>query len=108
LYTENSYLFPFPFEDQLAYEDVLLANIQSSFLTPRQMKPNVVTVTTTPVSQPLTALPTAKIVRHPSSKIELDDIKLSPPDEETLRRLNVLAKQHPFSTLHKGSNRPLL
>jgi len=73
------------------------------------MKPNVVTVTTIPsVSNPLTALPTAKIVRHPSSKIEKEDFKLSPPDEETLRRLNVLAKQYPFSVMHKGSNRPLL
>lgn len=72
------------------------------------MKPNVVTVTTPPVSTPLTALPTAKIVRHPSSKMELEDHRFPPPDEETLRRLNVLAKQYPFCIMHKGSNSPLL
>ena len=72
------------------------------------MKPNVVTVTTTSVSMPLTALPTAKIVRHPSSKMEIEEHKLTPPDEETLKRLNVLAKQHPFCIMHKGSNSPLL
>jgi hypothetical protein len=72
------------------------------------MKPNVVIVTTPSVSLPLTALPTAKIVRHPSSKMEMEAHKLVPPDEETLKRLNVLAKQHPFCIMHKGSNSPLL
>lgn len=72
------------------------------------MKPNVVTVTTPSVSMPLTALPTAKIVRHPSSRMEMEDHRLTPPDEETLNRLNVLAKQHPFCIMHKGSNSPLL
>jgi hypothetical protein len=72
------------------------------------MKPNVVTVTTPSVSMPLTALPIAKIVRHPSSKMEMEDHKVTPPDEETLKRLNVLAKQHPFCIMHKGSNSPLL
>lgn len=76
------------------------------------MKPNVVSVTTPPVSMPLTALPTAKIVRHPSSKIESkierEAVPFNPPDEETLRRLNVLAKQYPFCIMHKGSNSPLL
>jgi hypothetical protein len=72
------------------------------------MKPNVVTVTTPSVSMPLTALPTAKIVRHPSSKMDMEDHQLTPPDEETLKRLNVLAKQHPFCIMHKGSNSPLL
>lgn len=72
------------------------------------MKPNVVTVTTPTVSLPLTALPTAKIVRHPSSKMEVEGHLLTPPDEETLKRLNVLAKQHPFCIMHKGSNSPLL
>jgi hypothetical protein len=70
------------------------------------MKPNVVSATTPPASSPLTALPTAKIVRHPRSKVEADET-LPPPDEETLRRLNVLAKQL-FCRLHKGSNSPLL
>jgi hypothetical protein len=72
------------------------------------MKPNVVSVTTPPASSPLTALPTAKIVRHPRSKVEQESPSLAPPDEETLRRLNVLAKQYPFCRLHKGSNSPLL
>jgi len=72
------------------------------------MKPNVVSVTTPPASSPLTALPTAKIVRPPRSKVEQDSPSLAPPDEETLRRLNVLAKQYPFCRLHKGSNSPLL
>jgi hypothetical protein len=77
------------------------------------MKPNVVTVTTNPVSSPLTtALPTAKIVSLPrvkmDSKTEAEGPTLTPPDEETLKRLNKLAKQHPFCILHRGSNSPLL
>jgi hypothetical protein len=72
------------------------------------MKPNVATVTTPSVSPPLTALPTAKIVRHPSSKMEMEDFTFNPPDEETLARLNVLAKQYPFCIMHRGSNSPLL
>lgn len=72
------------------------------------MKPNVVSATTTPASSPLTALPTAKIVRHPRAKMEPEEAPLPPPDEETLKRLNILAKQHPFCRLHKGSNNPLL
>jgi len=72
------------------------------------MKPNVVSVTTPPASSSLTALPTAKIVRHPRSKMEQEGSPMPPPDEETLRRLNVLAKQYPFCRLHKGSNSPLL
>jgi len=70
------------------------------------MKPNV--IATPPASSPLTALPTAKIVRHPRSKVEQEGPLTAPPDEETLRRLNVLAKQYPFCRLHKGSNSPLL
>jgi hypothetical protein len=72
------------------------------------MKPNVATVTTHSASSPLTALPTAKIVRHPRSKKEPESALLPPPDEETLRRLNSLAQQSPFCRLHKGSNSPLL
>jgi len=73
------------------------------------MKPNVVQVIAPSVSSQLTTLPaTAKIVRHPRSKVEQDSPSLAPPDEETLRRLNVLAKQYPFCRLHKGSNSPLL
>jgi hypothetical protein len=72
------------------------------------MKPNVVTATAS-VSSTLTALPTAKIVRHPRAKRDLDEIPLlTPPDEETLKRLNFLAKQFPFCIRHRGSNSPLL
>jgi len=72
------------------------------------MKPNIVTATA-PVSSPLAALPTAKIVRHPRAKRISDEIpQLTPPDEETLKRLNFLASQFPFCIRHRGSNSPLL
>jgi hypothetical protein len=77
-----------------------------------QMKPNVVTATTASVSSSLTVLPTAKIVRHPRAKRDLSEnaqlSSLTPPDEETLKRLNFLAKQFPFCIRHRGSNSPLL
>ena len=75
------------------------------------MKPNVIPVTSASVNSPLTVLPTAKIVRHPRSKrvreedmplIRLDS-SLDPPDEETLRRLNAIARQYPFCVLHRGN-----
>jgi hypothetical protein len=75
------------------------------------MKPNVIPVTSASVNSPLTVLPTAKIVRHPRSKklreedmplIRLDS-SLDPPDEETLRRLNAIARQYPFCILHRGN-----
>jgi hypothetical protein len=75
------------------------------------MKPNVIPVTTASAASPLTVLPTAKIVRHPRSKkmreedmpiIRLDSA-LDPPDEETLRRLNAIARQYPFCILHRGN-----
>jgi hypothetical protein len=75
------------------------------------MKPNVIPVTAASVNSPLTVLPTAKIVRHPRSKkmreeemplIRLDSA-LDPPDEETLRRLNAIARQYPFCILHRGN-----
>ncbi|HEY4107542.1 hypothetical protein [Puia sp.] len=72
------------------------------------MKPNASTVTTPPANSSLSALPSAKIVRHPRSKKEPESAHLSPPDEETLHRLNVLAKQSPFCRTYKGSNSPLL
>ena len=72
------------------------------------MKPNTATATVTSVSSSLTALPTAKIVRHPQAKKATDEVLLTPPDEETIRRLNVLAKQHPFCIRHKGTNGILL
>jgi hypothetical protein len=72
------------------------------------MKPNTVTATANSLSSPLTALPTAKIVRHPQAKKLSDVPLLSPPDEETIRRLNLLAKQHPFCIRHRGNNSSLL
>ena len=75
------------------------------------MKPNVIPVTSASANSPLTVLPTAKIVRHPRSKklreedlplIHLDS-PLDPPDEETLRRLNAIARQYPFCILHRGN-----
>lgn len=72
------------------------------------MKPNVATATTS-VGSPLTVLPSAKIVRHPRAKKQPEDIpELTPPDDETLMRLNVLASQFPFCIRHRGSNSPLL
>jgi hypothetical protein len=72
------------------------------------MKPNVVAATTsTPISSPLTALPTAKIVQHPRAT-KVVKATLTPPDEETLKRLNVLAKQFPFCIRHRGTNSPIL
>jgi hypothetical protein len=75
------------------------------------MKPNVIPVTSASANSPLTVLPTAKIVRHPRSKklSEEDmplvclDSRLDPPDEETLRRLNAIARQYPFCVLHRGN-----
>jgi hypothetical protein len=79
------------------------------------MKPNVIPVTSASTNSPLTVLPTAKIVRHPRSKklreedlplVRLDsrlDPPLDPPDEETLRRLNAIARQYPFCILHRGN-----
>lgn len=72
------------------------------------MKPNTLTATVNPVSSALTALPTAKIVRHPQAKKLKDNLLLSPPDEETIKRLNLLAKQHPFCIRHRGNNNHLL
>jgi hypothetical protein len=72
------------------------------------MKPNVVAATASiPNSSPLTALPTAKIVQHPRAAKNIKKT-LTPPDEETLNRLNVLAKQFPFCIRHRGTNSPLL
>jgi len=72
------------------------------------MKPNALTATVNSVSSPLTALPTAKIVRHPQAKKLKDTPLTSPPDEETIRRLNLLAKQYPFCIQHRGNNNNLL
>lgn len=72
------------------------------------MKPNTLTATSNSVSTSLTALPTAKIVRHPQAKKLKDNLLLSPPDEETINRLNMLAKQYPFCIQHRGNNNHLL
>lgn len=68
------------------------------------MKSNIVPVTPASVSSPLTALPTAKIVRHPKAKRLKDEPSSDQPDEETLSRLNAMAKQFPFCILHRGNN----
>lgn len=70
------------------------------------MKPNTLPVSS--VSSTLTALPTAKIVRHPQAKKVQGEALQSPPDEETIRRLNTLAKQHPFCVRHRGTDNSLL
>jgi len=72
------------------------------------MKSNIVPVTPTTVSRPLTALPTAKIVRHPKAK-KLEEEHYAEdhsvqPDEETCKRLNAMAKEYPFCILHRGNN----
>jgi hypothetical protein len=56
---------------------------------------------------PLVPFATAKIVRHPRSK-KTKDPELAPPDEETLLRLNAMAKQYPFCILHREKDTPLL
>jgi type III secretory pathway lipoprotein EscJ len=83
------------------------------------MKPSIVPAqkTTSASSSTLTVLPTAKakIVRHPQSK-KIEEKTLlkkkslvSPPDEETLKRLNAIAQQHPFCVSHRdGHHRGLL
>lgn len=67
------------------------------------MKSNIVPVTPTSVSVPLTAIPTAKIVRHPKAKKLEEQHSSDQPDEETCKRLNAMAKQHPFCILHRGN-----
>jgi len=69
------------------------------------MKSNIVPATVTSVSSPLTtALPTAKIVRHPKAKKLEEEHPSVQPDEETLLRLNAMAKKYPFCILHRGNN----
>ena len=64
------------------------------------MKPSVIPVD--PVSSPLSVLPTAKIVKHPRSKKTADELP-PPPDEETIMRLNAIARQYPFCVRHRGN-----
>jgi len=72
------------------------------------MKPNAAPAN--PIISPLAALPTAKLVRHPRAKKIPDEAPPAPPpDEETLQRLNEMAKKHPFCVLHReNSNAKLL
>jgi hypothetical protein len=56
---------------------------------------------------PLVPFATAKIVRHPRSK-KTKEPEHTPPDEETLLRLNAMAKQYPFCISHRGKYFPLL
>jgi hypothetical protein len=63
------------------------------------MKP--ITVPVSPVSSPLTVLPTAKIVKHPRS--QKNEEAPPPPDEETILRLNAMAKQYPFCVRHRAN-----
>jgi hypothetical protein len=75
------------------------------------MKPSIVPAKQiSSASSPLTALPTAKIVRHPQSKTVMgEEFTVDQPDEETLKRLNAMAKEYPFCILHRGPyNRGLL
>lgn len=73
------------------------------------MKP--VTASPKSVRDPLKVLPTAKIITHPFAKTVMDEIHdspLDPPDEETLIRLNAMAKQYPFCIRHRTRNNHLL
>ncbi len=60
---------------------------------------------------PLTPFSVARnaaiVVPHPLSK-KIDEPRSSPPDEETLLRLNAMAKQYPFCILHREKNSKLL
>ncbi len=68
------------------------------------MKPNIVPATIATASSPLTALPTAKIVTHPrAKKRKEEDRPLDPPSEETIQRLNILARQYPFCIRHRSN-----
>jgi hypothetical protein len=75
-----------------------------------QMKSN--TATTSPANSLLVAFSTARIVRHPrAKKVKAEKVVAAsppPPDEETLARLNAMARQHPFCIRHKASNNKLL
>ena len=60
---------------------------------------------------PLTPFTAARniaiVVPHPLSK-KTDEPRTSPPDEETLSRLNAMARQYPFCIRHKGKDSGLL
>jgi hypothetical protein len=72
------------------------------------MKPNAAPAN--PIISPLASLPSARLVRHPRVKKMKDETPPAPPpDDETLHRLNEMAKQYPFCVLHReNSNTKLL
>lgn len=49
----------------------------------------------------------AKVVPHPLSKLP-GEKHVSPPDEETLLRLNAMAGKYPFCIRHRANNSNLL
>jgi hypothetical protein len=55
---------------------------------------------------------TARVVRHPRAKDTrvqgTEEGRAIPPDEETLLRLNAMAKQYPFCILHREKDNELL
>jgi hypothetical protein len=70
------------------------------------------TAITTPANSLLVAFSTARIVTHPrAKKVHAKKVMAAappPPDEETLARLNAIARQHPFCIRHKANNNKLL
>jgi hypothetical protein len=71
-----------------------------------QMKPK--TVTTASANARLVSFSTARITRHHSAKKAKSFLPPAPPDEETLMRLNAMARQYPFCILHREKNNKLL
>jgi hypothetical protein len=73
-----------------------------------QMKPK--TVTTASANARLVTFSTARITRHHSAKKAKTLLPPPPPqpDEETLMRLNAMARQYPFCILHREKNNKLL
>jgi hypothetical protein len=45
----------------------------------------------------------ARVVAHPLSK-KAEESSIAPPDEETLLRLNAMARQYPFCIRHRTNN----
>ena len=69
------------------------------------MKPT--TIMTVPEADVSILLSKSAWQSRPKEK-ETGQPKLGPPDEETLTRLNVLAKQYPFCILHRGKDLKVL
>jgi hypothetical protein len=68
------------------------------------MKPNTISASPVPKAILEPVLPTAKIITHPRAKKMKEHPSVGPPDEETLMRLNAMAKQYPFCVRHRGKN----